>query len=174
MSLAAILKPILRGRCGIGLLKRILSSPTGRNFSIGRSIALTPAFALTVATNRNSPCICRVAAATCGSALRRRGGVNWLNEARQIVTRYRPGSLLYEIRDPLLGEGKLLLSVLPTACSEGFVARVELRGASAADLIWAFGGANGARGARLIEEVRSLGGRGKIIHSENLRVERLN
>src|SRR5215469_13183109 len=74
-------------------------------------------------------------------------GIKWLNDARQIVTRYRPGSLLYEIRDPLLGEGKLHLTALPMARNEGFVARVELSGA-AADLIWAYGGANGARGAR--------------------------
>jgi len=74
-------------------------------------------------------------------------GTKWLNDAQSIVTRYRPGSLLYEIRDPLLGKGALNLAVLPLARNKGLVAQVELRGA-AADLIWAYGGCNGVRGAR--------------------------
>lgn len=74
-------------------------------------------------------------------------GIKWLNDAQQIVTRYRPGSLLYEIYDSLLGEGELQLVALPLARNEGLVARVELTGA-AVDLIWAYGGANGARGSR--------------------------
>ena len=75
-------------------------------------------------------------------------GVKWLNDARQIVTRYRPGSLLYAIRDPLLGGGELDLTVLPLAATKGFIVRAELHGAAAADLIWAYGGANGVRGSR--------------------------
>jgi Domain of unknown function (DUF4450) len=76
-------------------------------------------------------------------------GVKWLNDARQIVTRYRPGSLLYEIRDPLLGDGVLNLTVLPLSETKGFIARAEFRGAApAVELIWAYGGANGVRGAR--------------------------
>jgi hypothetical protein len=74
-------------------------------------------------------------------------GVKWLNDAQQIVTRYRPGSLLYAIRDPLLGDGELDLTVLPLAATKGFIVRAELHGA-AADLIWAYGGANGMRGSR--------------------------
>jgi hypothetical protein len=80
-------------------------------------------------------------------AIRTSAGVKWLHEARQIITRYRPGSLLYEITDPLLGQGELDLAVLPLADAKGFVVRVELRRA-AADLIWAYGGANGVRGSR--------------------------
>jgi hypothetical protein len=74
-------------------------------------------------------------------------GVKWLNDAQQIVTRYRPGSLLYAIRDPLLGDGELDLTVLPMSETKGVIVRTELRGATA-DLIWAFGGANGQRGSR--------------------------
>ena len=75
--------------------------------------------------------------------------MKWLNDARQIVTRYRPGSLLYEIRDPLLGDGELDLTVLPLAATKGFIARAELRGAAnTVDLVFAFGGANGMRGQR--------------------------
>jgi hypothetical protein len=80
-------------------------------------------------------------------ALRTSAGVKWLHDAAQIIARYRPGSLLYQIRDPLLGGGELDLTVLPMAATKGLVVRVELLRA-AADLIWAFGGANGARGSR--------------------------
>jgi uncharacterized protein DUF4450 len=74
-------------------------------------------------------------------------GTKWLNDAQQIVTRYRPGSLLYEISDPLLGDGKLSLSILPSADNKGCIIRVDLHG-NAAELIWAYGGANGVRGSR--------------------------
>jgi hypothetical protein len=80
-------------------------------------------------------------------AIKTPAGVKWLHDARQIIARYRPGSLLYQVSDPLLGEGELDLTVLPLAAAKGFVVRVELRQA-AADLIWAYGGANGVRGAR--------------------------
>jgi hypothetical protein len=76
-------------------------------------------------------------------------GVKWLNDARQIVTRYRPGSLLYAIRDPLLGGGELNLTVLPLSKARGLIARTELRGATnAVELVFAFGGANGMKGQR--------------------------
>ena len=77
------------------------------------------------------------------------GGVKWLNDAKQIVARYRPGSLLYEIHDPLLGDGELNLAVLPLSQTKGLIARVELRGAAfPVELAWAFGGANGMKGQR--------------------------
>ncbi len=95
-------------------------------------------------------------------------GTKWLNDARQIVTRYRPGSLLYEIRDPLLGAGELNLTVLPLSETKGFIVRIQSSGTGVPpvslgapsgqkfagkitvplNLIWAYGGANGVRGAR--------------------------
>jgi hypothetical protein len=76
-------------------------------------------------------------------------GVKWLNDARQIVMRYRPGSLLYTIRDPLLGDGELDLTVLPLSETKGFIARAELHGTNfPVELVWAFGGANGMKGQR--------------------------
>ena len=74
-------------------------------------------------------------------------GTKWLNDARQIVARYRPGSLVYEIHDPLLGGGELNLTALPLANAKGVIVSAQMRGA-AADLIWAYGGANGVRGSR--------------------------
>jgi hypothetical protein len=73
--------------------------------------------------------------------------IKWLNDAQQIVTRYRPGSLIYVIRDPLLGDGELELTVLPLAETKGLIGRAEVRG-TGAELVWAYGGANGARGSR--------------------------
>jgi len=76
-------------------------------------------------------------------------GTKWLNDANQIIARYRPGSLVYEIRDPLLGDGELDLTVVPLSETKGFIAQVSLRGTkSFAGLVWAFGGANGMKGSR--------------------------
>ena len=76
-------------------------------------------------------------------------GVKWLNDAQTIIARYRPGSMLYEIRDPLLGTGVLDLTVLPLSESKGLIAQVELRDSTVpVELIWAFGGANGLKGRR--------------------------
>jgi hypothetical protein len=76
-------------------------------------------------------------------------GVKWLNDAEKIVTRYRAGSMIYEIRDPLLGGGILNLTVLPLSETKGLIARAGLSGAAdSVELIWAFGGANGMKGQR--------------------------
>lgn len=73
----------------------------------------------------------------------------WLHDARSIVARYRPGSMVYEIRDDLLGNGVLILTAIPMARGEGLVVRAELSGSSTpVKLIWAFGGGNGDPGRR--------------------------
>lgn len=80
-----------------------------------------------------------------------RAGVRsiWLHDARHIVTRYRPGAMHYEIRDPLLGDGVLRLTVIALHAREGLIARVETSGTPAGlDLVWAYGGVTGQRGQR--------------------------
>ena len=74
----------------------------------------------------------------------------WLHDAAQIITRYRPGQLLYEIRDPLLGPDAVLkLAALAYHQTEGLIVRVEATGvAPGLELVWAYGGVNGQRGAR--------------------------
>jgi len=78
-------------------------------------------------------------------------GVKWLNDAQQIVARYRPGAMLYDIRDPLLGDATLQLEALGTRTVEGLLVQAELRGGKSGapvELIFAFGGVNGMRGQR--------------------------
>ena len=76
-------------------------------------------------------------------------GVKWLNDAEQIVARYRPGAMLYDIRDPLLGNRKLHLAVIPLSATKGVIVRAEMEGVGKPmELVWAFGGANGMRGRR--------------------------
>ncbi|HEX3102616.1 MAG TPA: DUF4450 domain-containing protein, partial [Pyrinomonadaceae bacterium] len=75
-------------------------------------------------------------------------GNKWLQDADKVTTRYRPGSMIYEVRDSFLGNGVLKLEVLATYETEGLVLRVSLQNAGAVDLVWAYGGANGERGRR--------------------------
>jgi len=77
-------------------------------------------------------------------------GAKWLHEAAQITTRYRPGELLYEIRDPLLGSaGVIRLAALAWHQTEGLVVRVEATDITPGlELVWAYGGINGQRGSR--------------------------
>ena len=73
----------------------------------------------------------------------------WLHDAANIVTRYRAGEMVYEIRDPLLGAGALQLTVLALSRTEGLIARAVLSGTNEpVDLVWAYGGASGERGSR--------------------------
>lgn len=81
--------------------------------------------------------------------LKTAAGAKWLFDARTVITRYRPGSMLYEIRDPLLGVGTLHLTAMATGAGEGLVLRAEVRNTSAqVELVWAYGGASGERGRR--------------------------
>jgi len=76
--------------------------------------------------------------------------LKWLKDASHIETRYRPGELIYEIRDQTLGaEALIIIEVLAYADTEGFIVRAQARGiAVGARLVWAYGGLNGQRGAR--------------------------
>jgi hypothetical protein len=76
-------------------------------------------------------------------------GARWLHDAAKIQTRYRPGELIYEIHDPLLGEGMLRVEVVAYAVTEGIALRIEGVGLpEGLELVWAFGGITGQRGVR--------------------------
>ena len=77
-------------------------------------------------------------------------GIKWLQDAEHVVARYRPGTMRYELRDPLLGPaGVLRLTVIALPLTDGLIVRAEAEGTAAGiELLWAFGGANGVRGSR--------------------------
>ncbi|MFT4177698.1 MAG: DUF4450 domain-containing protein [Luteolibacter sp.] len=92
-----------------------------------------------------------------GLYLPRRGGVlrlgiqvgqksKWLHEADHVVARYRPGGMIYEIRDALLDNETIRLTALGCADEEGLVVKVDSSNAKGVNLIAAFGGANGDKG----------------------------
>ncbi len=78
------------------------------------------------------------------------GSVRWLHDAARLVSRYRPGAMRHEIRDPALGaDAVLVVDSIPCAEREGLVVRVTVRGlAKPVTLGWAYGGASGQRGKR--------------------------
>jgi len=72
-----------------------------------------------------------------------------LIQADKIETRYRPGSMLYEIKDPVLGNGTLKLTVLAQAKEEGLVLKMETVNIDSSTKIYAvYGGASGTTFSR--------------------------
>ena len=78
------------------------------------------------------------------------GGAKWLHEATRITARYRPGTMLYEIRDRLIGASAVLrIHAIALHQTDGILVRVEAAGLTApVELIAAYGGLSGKRGAR--------------------------
>jgi hypothetical protein len=77
------------------------------------------------------------------------GKSKWLLKAENIVARYRPGAMLYDIADPLLGPGKLHLEVLAMADAEGVLVKAQFENVPQnVQLLWAFGGATGKKFSR--------------------------
>src|ERR1022692_3751645 len=77
-------------------------------------------------------------------------GAKWLHEAARVTARYRPGTMLYEIRDGLLGDGAVLrIDAIALHQTDGLAVRIEADGLTApVELIAAYGGLSGKRGAR--------------------------
>jgi hypothetical protein len=77
------------------------------------------------------------------------GQSKWLLKAENITARYRPGKLLYDITDSLLGIGKLHLEVLARADAEGVLVKVQFSNVPKnVQVLWAFGGATGKKFSR--------------------------
>ncbi|WP_262248605.1 DUF4450 domain-containing protein [Parapedobacter soli] len=74
----------------------------------------------------------------------------WLTEADDIEARYRPGTMIYQIKDALLGRATLQLQVLALADAEGMVLKAQVDGEwpQGVELIALFGGANGKKFSR--------------------------
>ncbi len=68
-------------------------------------------------------------------------GSKWLVDAADITTRYHPGSIIYEIKDPLLGDAVLHLVAISMSDADGLILRAQTSGgAPQADLFCVFGG----------------------------------
>lgn len=82
--------------------------------------------------------------------LKKGDSAKWLFDAGHIKARYLPGSMIYEIRDPILGENATLrLTAIPSDEIQGLILRAELHGnASGVELVYVYGGVNGEKGSR--------------------------
>lgn len=73
----------------------------------------------------------------------------WMIDAADITARYRPGSMIYIIKDPILGKGTLHLTILALSKAEGMVLKARFENVDQeATLFWAFGGASGKNFSR--------------------------
>ncbi|MEO5562951.1 MAG: DUF4450 domain-containing protein, partial [Chitinophagaceae bacterium] len=73
----------------------------------------------------------------------------WIINARDIQTKYRPGSMLYTIKDDLLNEGTLSITAMALYEMEGLIVKVEAKSiTTGTQLIAGFGGATGTRFSR--------------------------
>jgi hypothetical protein len=76
-------------------------------------------------------------------------GSKWLAQAAEVIARYRPGRMIYEVRDPLLAQGWLRIEVLTAGQGAGLMLQAEAHDVSPSTaLTWAFGGVSGRKGAR--------------------------
>jgi hypothetical protein len=77
------------------------------------------------------------------------GRSKWIIEAKNIKAIYRAGSILYEVRDPLLNNGVIYLHAIALYNSEGFIVKVSTENIPATvQLIAAYGGATGKKFSR--------------------------
>jgi hypothetical protein len=82
-------------------------------------------------------------------ALVKEGKTKWLIKADSIKTIYRAGSMIYEIKDALLGNGKLGLTILALSNAEGLVLQIKPENISSnIQLVWIYGGASGKKFSR--------------------------
>ncbi|HSV10724.1 MAG TPA: DUF4450 domain-containing protein, partial [Hanamia sp.] len=73
----------------------------------------------------------------------------WCNDFSYIQSRYRPGSMIYHLKDEILGKAKIDLQLLAMNDAEGMLLRVIVAGAvPELKLVWAFGGASGLHPSR--------------------------
>ncbi|MFV0606823.1 MAG: DUF4450 domain-containing protein [Niabella sp.] len=73
----------------------------------------------------------------------------WITETDTIKTIYRPGSMLYEIKDKLLGNGILKIMVLALADEDGMIVKTEtVNVPNKLSIVIAYGGATGKKFSR--------------------------
>jgi Domain of unknown function (DUF4450)/Bacterial alpha-L-rhamnosidase 6 hairpin glycosidase domain len=73
----------------------------------------------------------------------------WLINAASVTARYRPGMMIYDIEDALLGKGKLHLEVLAMGDAEGMIVKLQFENVTVpVQLAWVYGGASGKKFSR--------------------------
>ena len=73
----------------------------------------------------------------------------WLNNANYVKSIYRAGSRIYEIKDPIIGNGFITITVLAMGDTEGMVLKVETNNVPAeVELLTMYGGASNKRFSR--------------------------
>jgi hypothetical protein len=73
----------------------------------------------------------------------------WAAQADEVAARYRPGRMIYEIRDSLLGTGTIRAELITASEGSGIILKVEGSNLpSGTRLAWAFGGVSGKKGRR--------------------------
>ena len=73
----------------------------------------------------------------------------WLIDADKIETRYRPGSMIYKIKDAILSNGEIIITAIATYEQEALVIKLESKGIpSDVQLVAIYGGATGTRFSR--------------------------
>lgn len=81
--------------------------------------------------------------------LMRGGESKWLINAKKIEARYRPGSMIYTMEDPMLSAGRLIITVLALHDREGMIVKLEgNRIESGVKLLAVYGGATGTKFSR--------------------------
>lgn len=63
----------------------------------------------------------------CQLALQTNQKTVWLSEARKIITRYRAGAMIFQITDPILGQGTLELTAIAMADEEGLILKADFQ-----------------------------------------------
>lgn len=73
----------------------------------------------------------------------------WITTADKVTARYRPGCMLYEIEDGMLGKGKLYITVLAETDIEGMIIKARFENTDKEiSLCWMYGGASSKKFTR--------------------------
>ena len=73
----------------------------------------------------------------------------WVINMANIEARYRAGSMIYTITDPMLGKGTLKLTILAGGATESMIVKAEVDGTTQpVTLLWTFGGVTGKKFSR--------------------------
>jgi len=68
----------------------------------------------------------------------------WLEEAGSVFSTGEKGALIFELKDELLGKGKLSIKAVPLKTTDGLILEICATGLKpAVELFWAYGGATG-------------------------------